>query len=100
MQMTVKVYSVSKADVLKVGQNPCILYELTLHTELNSPVIDWPDVFYVKIDVDTHDETNGIQYFKTETMDTEKPFLIMGFSDTSFTLTAAFLSLVGKEKPS
>ena len=93
--MTTKIYLVSKADILKLEGGDAILQELTVHREYTSSEIEWPNTFYVTINLESEDDTNGIQYFKSVNVDTETPFLIMGYSDIPFMLTAAFLKLIG-----
>jgi hypothetical protein len=170
----IEIYQVTKTAMIKAVGNDLILEELALHERMDSPKIKWPETFYVKIELDTEDDTNGIEYFHyptdnenvetkeqyfhyptdndnvetkeqyfhyptdNENVETKeqyfhyptdnenvgtkeqylhyptdnenvatkeqdlhyfkgkKPFLKMGFADTSYIVTVAFLRLVGK----
>jgi hypothetical protein len=74
------------------GKN--ILTELSSHLEISQAnKFKWPEKhFYVSIDLETDDDTNGIKYFARE--DSTEPFLTMGYSDTGFFVTVAMLKAV------
>lgn len=89
-----EVYSILTQDLIRYT-NDTILEELQGHTLLSTKKIIFPEEFFVKIDIESEEDTEGIQYFKKITDET--PFLQMGSSDNGFLITAAFLKLAGKK---
>jgi hypothetical protein len=94
-----KTYIILFSDLEKIGYPNIILSELTWHCSIEFSKIEWPETFYVSIDLgascESTNDTNGIQYFRDKNM--TNPFLIMGYSDPFFYLIAAFLSLIGHQ---
>lgn len=90
-----EIYKV-KIEKLINATNKTIISELGIHREAGSTPIKFPSTFYVKINLDTDDDTNGLQYFKS--LEDEKPFLIMGYSDNGFLPIVGLLKLAGMKK--
>ena len=70
-----------------------IFTELTNHLELSSKKPKFPDVFWISIDLETDDDTNGLQYHSEKD---KEPFLSMGYSDIGFFTTVALMRLASK----
>lgn len=87
-----KTYRIYKADLILVGTDN-ILIELKGHLVKDANV-EFPDTFYVSIDIDgkVSDDTNGILYEKEPN---KHPFMMMGYSDTSYFTTVALFRAIG-----
>ena len=88
-----EIYKLNKSKMISIT-NKYIFIELQGHCPVNDKHINFRDIFYVKIDLDT-DGDNGIQYFHNLT--DEKPFLEMGIYDTGFMFVVGFLKSVGEK---
>ncbi len=84
-------YRVLTEDLIRLGGDQVIL-ELIGHLR-TSPDFEWHTSFYVQIDLDTSNDTDGLKYWNSQT--DENPFMIMGYSDTGFFTTVALLRAVG-----
>lgn len=63
----------------------------------NGPLkkVRWPETFYVQIDLETDDDTNGLQYFASPD-NIDPPFLKMGDSDTLYWAIVALFRAIGE----
>ncbi len=90
--MSVEYYEIYKDKLLAAANNMHeILEELSGHQCIEIEVI-WPDKFYVRVDLESVDDQNGLQYFGDFK---STAFLTMGFSDIGFYTTAALIRSVG-----
>jgi hypothetical protein len=91
--MPVEYYEVSKIKLVTAAGFPAILEELCGHQVIGSSKLIWPEQFFIRVDLDTDDDNNGLQYFSE--LRAEKSFLNMGFSDTGFYLVVALFRTLG-----
>lgn len=90
-----QVYDVQKQRLVDLGgplgEDECVLLQLTNHLSMRDDNVVWPDTFRVVIQTMTGDD-DGLTYYKEGE---DQPFLHMDWNDDAFYIAAALLRAVG-----
>lgn len=87
------IYLVETSKLTKAAGGCSILQELTGHLVTVSKTFKWPEKFWVEIDLETYDDTDGLKYFADENR--KEPFMVMGYSDTGYYTVVALMTIAG-----